>query len=166
MTYQKPSARRRKASKKRLDLVPIMDAVFILIFFLLMSAQFVKIYEIGSDLPVITDAPPPPPDQKPPLNLTLTIEKKGIRVTVGNKNSFSEYFPFESAKGNYDLEALHNLLVDLKAKNPTENTVSLIPEMDVSYDSLVKIMDTVRMHKHKTGEEEPLFNQIVFDNLI
>ena len=35
-----PSSRRKKRPEEKLNLVPIMDSVFIFIFFLLMSAQF------------------------------------------------------------------------------------------------------------------------------
>jgi hypothetical protein len=35
---------------EKLNLVPILDSVFIFIFFLLMSAQFVDVYEIGSSV--------------------------------------------------------------------------------------------------------------------
>ena len=39
--------------KTKPNLIPIMDAVFIFIFFLLMSAQFIDIYEINSDAPAV-----------------------------------------------------------------------------------------------------------------
>ena len=35
------------------NLIPIMDAVFIFIFFLLMSAQFIDLFEIGSSVPMV-----------------------------------------------------------------------------------------------------------------
>jgi biopolymer transport protein ExbD len=41
-----PTSRKRKKPEEKLNLVPIMDSVFIFIFFLLMSASFLKIYEI------------------------------------------------------------------------------------------------------------------------
>ena len=40
-----PSRRQRKEPEKRLNLIPILDSVFIFIFFLLMSANFIKIFE-------------------------------------------------------------------------------------------------------------------------
>ena len=163
--YRIPSAKRRKGDERRLDLIPIMDAVFILIFFLLMSAQFVKIYEIGSDLPILTDAPPAKQDKIKPLNLTLSITLGRIEVSVGEEGELKEFFPFDKAKGEYDLKNLHNMLINLKIKNPKEITVSLIPKSDVPYEHLVKIMDAVRSYKDEKGNEGPLFNQIVFDNL-
>ena len=47
----------RKLKKpEKLNLVPILDSVFIFIFFLLMSAQFVDVFEIGSSLPMTKEA--------------------------------------------------------------------------------------------------------------
>ena len=63
--------KRKKKKVERLNLIPILDAVFIFIFFLLMSAQFLEIYQVGSDLPIATDAPPP--KDKDPLNLTCLL---------------------------------------------------------------------------------------------
>ena len=53
-----PSRRKRKEPVKRLNLIPILDAVFIFIFFLLMSANFIKIYEVQSDVPIVSTTPP------------------------------------------------------------------------------------------------------------
>ena len=66
MSYRTPTSRRTKKKKQGLNLIPILDAIFILIFFLLMSAQFVKIYEIGSDVPIVSDQEPPKDKKKPP----------------------------------------------------------------------------------------------------
>ena len=164
--YRVPSARRRKGGERRLDLIPIMDAVFILIFFLLMSAQFVKIYEIGSDLPILADSPPPPDNKKEPLNLTLDISKDRIQVLVGNDRTLKQAIFYDKSKKSFDLKELHNLLIELKIKNPKENVVSFLPNEGVPYDLLVKVMDEVRWYKDQAGQEGPLFNQIVFDNLI
>ena len=54
-----PSSRRKKKPDEKLNLVPIMDSVFIFIFFLLMSAQFIHVMEIGSPVPILSAAEPP-----------------------------------------------------------------------------------------------------------
>ena len=63
--------RRRMKKPPKLNLIPILDAIFIFIFFLLMSAQFIDIYEIGSDAPITSTSSPE--NKKPPLNLTLEL---------------------------------------------------------------------------------------------
>ena len=44
-----PSGRKNKKKVKPLNLIPILDSVFIFIFFLLMSANFVEFFEIQSN---------------------------------------------------------------------------------------------------------------------
>ena len=66
----------------KLNLIPILDAVFIFIFFLLMSAQFVEIYEIGSDAPAIATVDTEKSDKRP-LNLTLAISSTSIVIKTG-----------------------------------------------------------------------------------
>ena len=75
--------KRKKLNKMpKLNLIPILDAIFIFIFFLLMSAQFLDIYEIGSDAPITTTLTQPKPD-KEPLNLTLEISNQDVVVKTG-----------------------------------------------------------------------------------
>ncbi|MBC98168.1 MAG: hypothetical protein CME63_10485 [Halobacteriovoraceae bacterium] len=76
-----PSRRKRKEPVKRLNLIPILDAVFIFIFFLLMSANFIKIYEVQSDVPIVSSAPPK--SNKKPLALTLKVTGAGLKLYTG-----------------------------------------------------------------------------------
>ena len=64
---------RTKKKVPKLNLIPILDAVFIFIFFLLMSAQFVEIYEIGSDAPTVKNVTKN--NKEDPLNLTVDVFK-------------------------------------------------------------------------------------------
>lgn len=171
-----PSSRKRRKPQERLNLVPIMDAVFIFIFFLLMSASFLKIYEIGSDVPIISSAEPPKQD-KNPLALTLIIETDEVKVARGIPSRIVQRFPRE-ATGEFNYEALHTYLIDLKKDNLNEETAILQPVGDVTYEEIVKIMDAVRtlrrtdeaiFKKNKEGIDEKLknlFSKIIFSNLM
>ena len=57
--YRVPSRRKTKKQMAKPNLIPILDAVFIFIFFLLMSANFIKIFEISSDVPIVSTVEPP-----------------------------------------------------------------------------------------------------------
>lgn len=176
MGYKKPTNRHRKKEDKGLNLVPILDAVFILIFFLLMSAQFVKIYEIGSDVPIISNSEPPK-DKKKPLALTLTIDKRGFEIATGVPSRKIKSIS-KNQDGNYDLNTLHDFLIDIKKNNINEETIVFEPVIDLTYEEIVKIMDAVRVLK-KTDESlyikdrdgvdmqiKTLFNRIMFGNLM
>lgn len=171
-----PTARKRKKPDEKLNLVPIMDSVFIFIFFLLMSASFLKIYEIGSPIPIVSDNEPPK-DQKDPLALTLTAEDKALILSRGVPSREIKKFP-RGADGMFDLVGLHTELIEIKKQNLTEDTIIFEPVGDLTYEELVAIMDSVRelsktddaiFTPTKEGVDErakSLFNKIIFSNLM
>jgi biopolymer transport protein ExbD len=171
-----PSSRKRRKPESKLNLVPIMDAIFIFIFFLLMSATFLKIYEVGSDVPIVSDAEPPK-DQKDPLALSLKIETNEIILSKGVPSRTVQSFQ-RQADGSFNLDELHGVLVGFKKKFVNENTIILEPVGDLTYDEIVKIMDSVRklnktdeaIYKpNKEGIDEKikeLFSKIIFSNLM
>ncbi len=171
-----PSSRRRKKAEEKLNLTPVMDAVFIFIFFLLMSANFVKVFEISSDVPIVSDQEPPKP-KKDPLALTLTIEDRAIILSRGIPSRQFKTIP-KMADGKYDVDQLHTTIVELKKSNLDEESVILEPIADLSYEEIVNIMDAVRLlrntdeaifKKNKEGLDEKvklLFPQILFGNLM
>ena len=170
-----PSARKRKKPDEKLNLVPIMDSIFIFIFFLLMST-FLKIYEVGSDVPIISEAEPPK-DEKDPLALSLKLEPTVLTLSRGVPSRTVQTFQ-RQPDGAFNLEELHTVLIGLKKQNLNENTIILEPERDLTYDEIVKIMDTVRklnktdeaIYKpNKEGVDEKLkelFSKIIFSNLM
>ncbi len=176
MSYKKPTRRKKNKEDQGLNLVPILDAVFILIFFLLMSAQFVKIYEIGSDVPIISNSEPPK-DKKKPLALTVEITKSGFNISTGVPAKTVKKIS-KNQSGDYDLVTLHDFLVDLKKTNISEETIVLEPIVDLTYEEIVKIMDEVRVlkktddvlfKKDKDGLDvqlKTLFSKIMFGNLM
>lgn len=145
----------RKIKKpEKLNLVPILDSVFIFIFFLLMSAQFVDVYEIGSSVPMTTELKEDKQD-KDPLNLTLEITKEQIVVKTGLKNPRSRTFASEQK------DQMKEYLKELKKLNPSEHTMILKSDPKISFQYLVTVIDSTQMPKES---KEKLFTQIVFDN--
>ena len=145
----------RKLKKpEKLNLVPILDSVFIFIFFLLMSAQFVDVYEIGSSLPMTKESGRKIED-KDPLNLTLEITKEEVVVKTGLRKTISK--SFQMGRG----QEIRDYLLILKQENPQENTMILRTDPKVSFQQLVTVIDDTRM---PNGSKQKLFEQIVFDN--
>ena len=173
--YRIPSRKSKKLGSKNLPLIPILDAVFIFIFFLLMSANFTKIFEIASDVPIVSEQEPPK-DKKKPLALTLKISEKGIEIYTGVPANFRKRIE-AVGPGRYDLASLHTYLIALKQQNMDEKDVVLEPVIDITYEELVAIMDAVRLlentdpalyRKDKNGIDvrvEELFANVVFGNI-
>ena len=171
-----PTSRKRKKPDEKLNLIPIMDSIFIFIFFLLMSATFLKINEVGSDVPIISDTEPPKPD-KDPLALTLVMETNEIILSKGLPSRPIQKFQ-RQADGLFNYEELHTVLVGIKKENVQENSIIFEPVGDLTYEEIVKIMDAVRKlnktddaiyRPNKEGVDEKLkelFSKIIFSNLM
>ncbi|MCF8057933.1 MAG: biopolymer transporter ExbD [Bacteriovoracaceae bacterium] len=169
-----PSRRKRKDPPQRLNLIPILDAVFIFIFFLLMSANFIKIFEVQSDVPIISSDSPPPKEK--PLALTVKVTGTSLNIYKGVPSALIKKIN-KTASGDYDLESLHTYVVQLKQNFKSERSVILEPIVDIDYESIVKIMDAIRLFrntdekvwiKDKDGVETQakyLFDKIVFGNI-
>lgn len=128
----------------KLNLIPIMDAVFIFIFFLLFSAQFIKIFEHGSDAPVVSDAPPIDKQKTDPLNLKIRVDTRSVRITTGLAEN--EYKRFDLTGDVADYLKINEALMDLKSSKAKkeDDYAIIIPASKVKYEVIVKIMDAVR----------------------
>lgn len=140
---------------EKLNLVPILDSVFIFIFFLLMSAQFVDVYEIGSSVPMTKEVKEEK-QEKDPLNLTLEVTKTQIVVKTGLRSIRSRTFASEQKN------EIKEYLTELKRQHPKENTMILKADPKISFQNLVSVIDSTQ--NHDAGKDKKLFDQIVFDN--
>ena len=172
---RKPSRRALARPKPpRPDLIPIMDSVFIFIFFLLMSANFIKIFEIPSDVPFFSDTTPD--SKEKPLGLTIRVSETEIQILTGLPASIIKTIRKLNAT-DYDLNTLHETLLDLKKRHPKENVAIIEPQIDLAYEKLVQIMDEIRLLRHtdpefylkdSKGTEQrlkSLFGDIIFGNI-
>lgn len=175
--YRTPSSRRGNKKKyMKLNLIPILDAIFIFIFFLLSSASFINIFEINSDVPIISSKQPPKPKKKP-LALTLKIRTSGITVITGVPGRVYSTIG-KTGDGTYDYNSLHNLAIKLKKRYSHENEVIVEPLIDVPYEELVKVIDAVRSLKNtdeaffikdKDGMDQRsyyIFEKVIFGNIL
>ena len=168
-----PSRRKRREPVKKLNLIPILDAVFIFIFFLLMSANFIKIFEIPSDVPIIS-AGAPPKNEKP-LALRAVVKPSGISLYRGVPSRFFRSIG-KTANGEFDYESLHLELIKLKKRYVNESEMIIEPAVSISYEEIIKVMDAVRTVRKtdesiykKEGQLDVriynLFDKIVFGNI-
>lgn len=141
--YKKPSRRQRcKPADGNINLVPLMDALFNLIFFVLFASSFIAIYQITSNLPLVSNNLP---DKDKPLALTVELNQEKIIVRAGIPSKPLQTFNKQDAGYNWD--ELHEFLINMKKKYPTEDTVFLEPTNDIAYSEIVKLMDSVRVLK-------------------
>lgn len=158
---------RKMKKPPKLNLIPILDAIFIFIFFLLMSAQFIDIYEIGSDAPITSTSSPE--NKKPPLNLTLVLEGNQVTVKTGlDEQQYGTYKLTELAK-------LNKGLIELKKLNPKEESAIIKPGRNFKYEKIIKVIDNTREilakdvyitavdDKNRKYPSKKLFEKIIFE---
>lgn len=155
----------KKETSCKPNVIPILDAVFIFIFFLLMSAQFLEIHEIGSDAPAVKTISEDNKQDRPPLNLTLRINKKYINIVTGLEGKVLHKVKMNE---NETMTNLTKYLAELKEKHPKEASVILKPTKGVEFKIIVQIMDAARTYTktpvngvHFAPKE--LFTQVIFE---
>tara|TARA_Y100000385_G_C12735057_1_gene484389 strand:- start:137 stop:637 length:501 start_codon:yes stop_codon:yes gene_type:complete len=160
--------RRKKLTQDaKLNLIPILDAIFIFIFFLLMSAQFIDIYEIGSDAPITTSSENHP--EKNPLNLTIELSKNKIVIKKGIDGIIHKTIKIKN------LTEYNKSLQELKKQYPKENSAILKPARNFKYENIVKVIDQTREvtqenvfvtavdNKNRKYPSKVLFDKIIFE---
>ncbi|MEI8348145.1 MAG: biopolymer transporter ExbD [Pseudomonadota bacterium] len=164
---------KRERRHCHMNLVPVIDTMFTIIFFLMISVHFINLHEIGTDAPAIAEVDAK--SKKPPLNLSLRITTENIEVRTGLYSKAVK--TINKVDGNYNLEELRQLMIAIKKDHMDEKSVIFRPESLVSYNDLVKIMDVVREMPSKTlikgidkngneMESEKLFEQVIFETYI
>ncbi len=170
--------RNRLYKKERMscrpNIIPILDAVFIFIFFLLMSAQFIKYFVIHSDAPSVKMVSSSGNNQKTPLNLALDILPDKIIIKTHAEGRINTELKLRN--GDYDWEKLVNVIKNLKQKNMDENSIILRPYDKLPYKKVIKIIDVIRqvpknslpiIGKNTKGESiktKKLFDRVIFEN--
>lgn len=113
-------------SDEQINLTPMLDVVFIMLIFFIVTATFVK--EVGLDVNQ-------PEDDKPK---TVDPDKKSIVVRITNRDRIiiaQRDVDFRSVRAN--IERLH-------AENP-EAPVIIQPHMDSKTETMIHVMDSSRL---------------------
>jgi biopolymer transport protein ExbD len=145
-------SRRKMKKTEKINLIPIMDAVFIFNFFLLMSAQFINVHEIGSSVPMVREVAQVK-DEKP-LNLVLEVDATEVRVKKGRDGALVRAFNDEQWR------ELSATLMQLKKGHPHEKVAQIRSAGKVPFHRIVKVIDHA---KEDSVSKTRLFEEIVFD---
>ena len=177
-----------KEGSHELNLLPIMNVIMILIPFLIMTAAMIELTIIDTSLPSRGSATPGEKEKtpdKPKLNLTLFITQEGfilagyggvLQVDNGvateseeDKAKESKRFRIDkiSVDGkdgkkemDYDWDKLVKNLKKVKKSYPHHYSIILLPDNEVKYEIIVKLMDLSREYSEtKNGKvvKEPMF---------
>ena len=144
-SYDAKKLARRKRKPAELLLVPMIDIFTVLVTFLLMTAVFSRTVILQMNLPASqTEFKEPPPG----LQLEVVVRKGKLEVDDRNSGPLAE-MP-NTAQG-YDFEGLTTYLKRVKAKFPEKTDATVLLESDIPYDTLVQVMDHVRVFEVGEG---------------
>ncbi|MEO8063011.1 MAG: biopolymer transporter ExbD [Pseudomonadota bacterium] len=122
-----------------LNIVPMIDMMVILVFFLLFTAVFSNTNILELKLPAPNSSVPELPKG---LQLEIHVRKASIDVADRNTGILRSLPMKENA---YDYAGLSEYLQFVKAKYPAVVEASVLLESDIPYDVLVQTMDNVRL---------------------
>lgn len=127
---------RRKKQIGELNLVPMIDILVVLVFFLLVNSTGVSI--LGINLPDANKKNEPDPNNLP---LVVSVRSDGLVLTEGA----TELGHYGSASEGYDYRALTERLLEVKKLRAAETRITLLLEPSVAHNTLVQTMDAVRI---------------------
>lgn len=131
--------RRRLAKPAELDITAFMNLMVILIPFLLITAVFSRITVLELSLP---PAPSESTSQKIDFDLQILLFPDHLEL---RESSMRIKQRFDLTGEEIDWLSLNEVLNQIKAKFPSEDTATLLVNESVEYDMLVQTMDHIRV---------------------
>lgn len=133
------------------DLVPILDALTVVIFFLVLSVSFSEYVKLTVPPTQITDSPPSTNESTPPISPKLIVKEVGSLIHVGilwsgkTPGSFSEKI-VKSSNLNSDQIYLtvESLTKKFKEKFPNENELQIGLTADLKFKQFITVTDAAK----------------------
>jgi biopolymer transport protein ExbD len=144
-SYANKKLARHAKRPAELLLVPMIDIFTVLVTFLLMTAVFSRTVILQMNLPAAqTEFKEPPPG----LQIEVMVRKDLLQVADRNTGPLAT-LPNTATGPNYD--GLTEYLKRVKQKFPEKTDASILLEPDTTYDTVVQVMDHVRVFEVKEG---------------
>ena len=130
-----------------LNITAFMNLMVILVPFLLITAVFSLLAILELNLPGSSTEPVDPQEQV--FQLEVIVRKGKIEIGDRNQGLLGVY---PNSDDGYDYDALRTKLSALKKRYPKKSDASILLEQDIAYDTLVQVMDTVRVAEEIEGD--------------
>ena len=148
MIRSRRGGRRHHNDTAELNITAFMNLMVILVPFLLITAVFSRLAILELNLPGSSSEPVDPQDMTFQLEVIVRMDK----IEVGDRNQgLLGIYP--NGPEGYDFEALSEKLTEIKDGYPTKTDAAILLESDIAYDTLVQVMDRVRIAE-KIEEDE------------
>ncbi len=160
MIRSRRGGRRHNEDTAELNITAFMNLMVILVPFLLITAVFSRLAILELNLPGSSSEPVEPQDQVFQLEVIVRSDK----IEVGDRNQ-GLLGVYPNTDGGYDYEAVANKLQELKKRYPKKTDASILLEQEIAYDTLVQIMDTVRVAEIVDEDLESVAREDLFPDI-
>lgn len=150
---------RRPDQQAELDITTFLNLMVVLIPFLLVSAVFSRISIQELNLP--TEAAGGAKLERPQISIEVIVRKDLIQIGDGTKITST----IRNQANDYDIKTLSSHLQELKDKNPDVKEATLLVEPEIDYESLIHIMDAVKVVEFKKKVGEGFDRRVLFPQI-
>jgi biopolymer transport protein ExbD len=135
----------RYRGRNDLNIVPMLDVMVILAFFLIFTAVFSRtsILEVHLPGPGAQAAP-----LAPSLELEVIVRRGGLEVADRNVGVLASV---PATPTGQDVVRLSQYLDGIKDRFPDKTSATLLVAEDVDYDTIVQVMDAIRVRQANDG---------------
>jgi biopolymer transport protein ExbD len=148
MLLSRRGGRNRSVDAAELNITAFMNLMVILVPFLLITAVFSRLAILELNLPGSSNEPADPQE----LTFQLEVIVRTGQIEVGDRTIGALGVYPRGEDDDYDYDALSKKLSELKARYPEKTEVSVLLESDIPYDTLVQVMDRVRIAESIEGD--------------
>ncbi len=152
--------RRSNADTAELNITAFMNLMVILVPFLLITAVFSRLAVIELYLP--GSSTEPANSQEQIFQLEVTVRQN--RIVIGDRN-LGALGIYPNSEDGYDYEALTKKLVEIKERYPEKTDVAILLEAEIPYDTLVQVMDRVRIVETIDDIQKKIVRTDLFPNI-
>jgi biopolymer transport protein TolR len=179
----KPSARRNTESLEMdLDIRPVMNLMVVLIPLLLAGTVFLKLAILEIDLPPTAaggggddEANKPEQEQEKKLSLKIIVTKQGFTIAstsaiLTGETGEGPTIPVKG-EGEHDFNGLKEKLIEIKKSIDgkgfkDENSAIITASRDIEYQTIIFVIDAMRMYEDEENNLKLLFPQINFGQVL
>lgn len=136
--------RRHRLEPQEMNITAFMNLMVILVPFLLITAVFTRLTILELHLPAGSSGP----SNTQSLQLEVIIRSDALEIGERSRGVIKRLD--KTAKG-YDTKALSQVLQQVKEKFPDKTNVTILSEANTSYETMVKVMDAVRVYTVATA---------------
>ncbi len=130
--------RRMQETTVELNITAFLNLMVILVPFLLITAVFSRMTVLELNLPALNAQEQAQDEVKLQLQLIMRVESFDIQDA-----NLGLIKRFERQQDNTDWGGFTDMLIEIKTRFPDESRITLLLEPDVSYKTLIQVMDRV-----------------------